>query len=553
ADVNVNAPAEQAPAMAPPTRTDDQILPHSRWVPVGKSNCYLDVEKSQINLIYKIAMDILKHTNFFRAFTASSTISLIYIQQFWDTIRYDRDTARYIYQLDEQCHRGHSLRSLTYVSWERLQGLKDQELRCYRFSGASSIEPILIMQRGCRKNSPNPSIPSSKTKESGTAYSGKEESQSLCDFKLVDESVDEGIPEKEPRFDDEEADIQRAVEKSLKSVHDAPRGRLPQVVIKEPDFGKFQPLLEVQGKEKKKVTNVHVALDLLTLQTPKKVSPVEQYIFQRRTPASTEPSSHAESPSIYAELGFTDSDSEFNKEVPPEAGSNPGDDADPQPQSSLVIHAGPNLEHMDLEATNVSIQQNPDLMDEGFTTTTYPNVQENLKLTVKEQVILEEPASCSGTLSTLQHLAKDFSFGYLFFNDKPSKEDNKKITTETKAESMVSVIIQQDTSAIPLMTTPVGKAVDEIVTDAVHWAIQAPLHNRFRDLPEADMKEILHQRMWETNSYKAHKDHMRLYEAPKNSINRDHTYELQKDLAEAQRKKKKRHDSPKTPPGSPPH
>ncbi|GJZ04625.1 hypothetical protein Tco_0537900 [Tanacetum coccineum] len=32
ADVNVNAPAEQAPAMAPPTRTDDQILSSSRWV-----------------------------------------------------------------------------------------------------------------------------------------------------------------------------------------------------------------------------------------------------------------------------------------------------------------------------------------------------------------------------------------------------------------------------------------------------------------------------------------------------------------------------------------
>ncbi|GJZ73666.1 hypothetical protein Tco_0637812, partial [Tanacetum coccineum] len=29
-DVNVNAPAEQAPAMAPPTRTDDQILLHHR-------------------------------------------------------------------------------------------------------------------------------------------------------------------------------------------------------------------------------------------------------------------------------------------------------------------------------------------------------------------------------------------------------------------------------------------------------------------------------------------------------------------------------------------
>ncbi|GJT82718.1 hypothetical protein Tco_1057060 [Tanacetum coccineum] len=88
ADVNVNAPVEQAPAMAPPTRTDDLILPRSRWVPVGKSNCYLDVEKSQSNPIYKITMDILKHTNFFRAFTASSTIPSIYIQQFWDIIRY---------------------------------------------------------------------------------------------------------------------------------------------------------------------------------------------------------------------------------------------------------------------------------------------------------------------------------------------------------------------------------------------------------------------------------------------------------------------------------
>ncbi|GKD18781.1 hypothetical protein Tco_1207939, partial [Tanacetum coccineum] len=102
ADVNVNAPAEQAPTMAPPTRTDDQILPRSRWVPVGKSNCYLDVEKSQSNPIYKIVVDILKHTNFFRSFTASSTIPSIYIQQFWDTVRYVKNTGSYSCQLDEQ-------------------------------------------------------------------------------------------------------------------------------------------------------------------------------------------------------------------------------------------------------------------------------------------------------------------------------------------------------------------------------------------------------------------------------------------------------------------
>ncbi|GKF57879.1 hypothetical protein Tco_0171416, partial [Tanacetum coccineum] len=82
-------------------------------------------------------------------------------------------------------------------------------------------------------------------------------------------------------------------------------------------------------------------------------------------------------------------------------------------------------------------------------------------------------------------------------------------------------------------------------------AIQAPLRDRFRDLPEADMKEILHHRMWETNSYKAHEDHKKLYEALEKSMDRDHSDQLLTDLAEAQIKKKKRHDSPKTPPGSP--
>nr|GEW21957.1 hypothetical protein [Tanacetum cinerariifolium] len=83
--------------------------------------------------------------------------------------------------------------------------------------------------------------------------------------------------------------------------------------------------------------------------------------------------------------------------------------------------------------------------------------------------------------------------------------------------------------------------------------LDIPQQNHFRDLPEADMKEILHQRMWETNSYKTHEDHMILYEALEKSMNRDHTKELLKDLAEARKKKKNRRDSPKTPPGSPPY
>nr|GFD00783.1 hypothetical protein [Tanacetum cinerariifolium] len=65
--VDVTAPSGQAPAMALHVRTNDQILPRIRWVPIGKSNYYLDLEKSQGNPIYKIAVDLLKNTNFFRA------------------------------------------------------------------------------------------------------------------------------------------------------------------------------------------------------------------------------------------------------------------------------------------------------------------------------------------------------------------------------------------------------------------------------------------------------------------------------------------------------
>nr|GEZ60344.1 hypothetical protein [Tanacetum cinerariifolium] len=390
------------------------------------------------------------------------------------------------------------------------------------------------------------------------------------------EFVDEGIPEKEPRVDDEEADIQRALEESLKSVYDAPRGPLPLVVIREPESGKYQPLPEVQGKGKEKVTDEQtVRWNLMRMCA--RPNPGDQDEGQVRL----NPDEQGEG----------------------QAGPNPGDAAASQPQSSPVVHAGPNLEHMDLEATYVSTQPHPEQMDEGFTATAY------------------------------------ISFGDLFFNDKQSEADNEKTTAETKAESMVSIIIQQDTSAIPPMTTPiidltsrpdspnvhqplqetaakstttitihppapqpqqstidsmlmkrigelehimanliqnnkhlkerldshgarlytlenldipqkVSKAVDEIVIDAVDWAIQAPLWNRFRDLPEADMKEIIHQRMWETNSYKTHEDHMMLYEALEKSINRDQTEKLLKDLAEALKKKKKR-SSPSGTLGSP--
>ncbi|GJT59365.1 retrovirus-related pol polyprotein from transposon TNT 1-94 [Tanacetum coccineum] len=47
-------------------------------------------------------LDILSNTNFFRAFTASVSVLTIYMQQFWNTMKYDEKTGVYSCQVDEQ-------------------------------------------------------------------------------------------------------------------------------------------------------------------------------------------------------------------------------------------------------------------------------------------------------------------------------------------------------------------------------------------------------------------------------------------------------------------
>ncbi|GKE68994.1 hypothetical protein Tco_1527066, partial [Tanacetum coccineum] len=342
---------------------------------------------------------------------------------------------------------------------------------------------------------------------------------------------------------------------------------------------KFQPLPEVQGKGKEKGVEEQAANDLLTLQTPKK---------KKEGQAGPNP-------------GVQDKgQAGLNPGVQDEGqvGPNPGIAAESQLQSSHVVHAGPNLKHMDLGTSDASTQQKPEQMDEEFTTTAYPNVQGNLKLLTEDQ----------------------------FFMEKPHKEEPGKTNVEAEVQSMVSVPIHQDTSSVPPMTTPVidltksqsdsplptstatastittttilpppppqsttdpilvccigkleqhiagliqnnlaleerlykhgsrlyklenlniphqvSKVVDEIVTDAADWAMQAPLRARFRDLPTVDMKEILQQRMFEGNSSTTDK-----------SMELDYSNQRLADQVEARKKKRKTRESPITPPGSPP-
>ena len=56
-------------------------------------------------------------------------------------------------------------------------------------------------------------------------------------------------------------------------------------------------------------------------------------------------------------------------------------------------------------------------------------------------------------------------------------------------------------------------AIDEQVSAAVKFAMEAPLKARFRDLSTFDMKDLLRQRMFETDQHKAHEAHQQLYES----------------------------------------
>ncbi|GKD75240.1 retrovirus-related pol polyprotein from transposon TNT 1-94, partial [Tanacetum coccineum] len=157
---------------------------------------------------------------------------------------------------------------------------------------------VLEKKRRLVKETPDEPSPTKRSKGGLVGKRHKPKSP----LKLVDEFVDKGVPHKEPAYD-EEANLQRALELSLKDQEEHTQGPARSMVFREPDFGRFQPLPKVQGKGKKKVINEHAAHDLLTFQIPKKKSSADQFIFQRRTPMSTEPSGNAESPSLDAENG----------------------------------------------------------------------------------------------------------------------------------------------------------------------------------------------------------------------------------------------------------
>ncbi|GKA88163.1 hypothetical protein Tco_0809927, partial [Tanacetum coccineum] len=81
------------------------------------------------------------------------------------------------------------------------------------------------------------------------------------------------------------------------------------------------------------------------------------------------------------------------------------------------------------------------------------------------------------------------------------------------------------------------------------WLYKPSLRDRFKEMPEANMKEILHQWMFESGTYKSLPEHVALYEAPEASMEWANIDEF---LAENDKSRKRRRDDQDLPCHTPP-
>ncbi|GJZ96437.1 hypothetical protein Tco_0668771 [Tanacetum coccineum] len=90
--------------------------------------------------------------------------------------------------------------------------------------------------------------------------------------------------------------------------------------------------------------------------------------------------------------------------------------------------------------------------------------------------------------------------------------------------------------------------INETVKEAVHNALQAPIRERFKELSEFEMKEILRDRMFESGSYRSHPEHTALYNALELSMDRENREEFIEAMTKSRKRRRDDQDPPPPPP-----
>nr|GEX18360.1 histone deacetylase 14 [Tanacetum cinerariifolium]GEX41494.1 histone deacetylase 14 [Tanacetum cinerariifolium] len=215
-------------------------------------------------------------------------------------------------------------------------------------------------------------------------------------LKNVEASKTKEVPTVESQVVDEDADYQKALEESMKTVYAFPREPTGSSRHDESPYG----LLE-HSDSKEELEKVVLGADEGGQNEGQAgPDPGAQAEDQTRIDAGAQDEGQAgTNPDETSESQAGSNPDETSKG---QAGPDPSDaGAKVQSIPSPVVYVGSDRKHMDLDVADVSPQPSTEQLDEGFTATAYLKVQESLKLAVEKHVLFEESASSSKTLSSL--------------------------------------------------------------------------------------------------------------------------------------------------------
>ncbi|GJS52162.1 hypothetical protein Tco_0625524 [Tanacetum coccineum] len=539
---------ENVPAPVP-TRSDDQILPFAAWVPIGKSNHVLDIQKRQKNPIFQIdftldsnllresleitpidqahlfvsppsgdaIMDFVNELGYPEVFYFVSIMAVNHLYQPWRAIlsminqclTEEFVQAMQTFLTDKSnlgsptkkgkkdkpyvipycrftkliiCHLGriHNI----YQRSASLFHLAEEDLKLGNLKFVSKGEvdehdqKVTAEKEGKKKSAstkqpkPKPAIEKSRN----PAPAPKPKVTKEKPFKVSAAKPPKPKPAKEkstkatPLQKSSKGKVAKvcSVKSSLQLVDEPdeePAHSEPEIEPKHQEA--IRPLPVVEGKGKDIVTEEKAAQSLLALHTLKRRSTTNQFIFQRRTPATEEAST---GPSAQLQ-DDTSANIVRDSPSPADAETGVGSDKTNNGGDTEILQINEELGE-DMEKQHVLIDKDQARPDPGisrvaldgpdpepthgeFMTDLYPKVQKSLKFPANEHVILEDPLSSTRTLSSMKNPEDAYAIGDHFINYKSIDDEPRKLNMEGEVVSMVTVLIYQASSSVPPLLTPI--------------------------------------------------------------------------------------------------
>ncbi|GJW42111.1 hypothetical protein Tco_0070910 [Tanacetum coccineum] len=395
--------------------------------------------------------------------------------------------------------------------------------------------------------------------------------------------------------------LQLIDEPNEEQAHPEPQGKevsfqppIGEVAFHEPSLGITHKLPTVEGKGKGISTNEHIPVTEEASTGPS-AQPEDDTSANivRDTPSPTDVETGAETDKTNSEgdteilnIGEEQGEDVANKvdleekiaEIDEgQAGSDPGKTPESQPPPERVLmeedQAGPNLGQSHVAFAG----PDPEPMHDDFISNVYPQVHESLKHLDEEHSPKDEPRNAnmetevesmvivpihqaSSSVPRLTTLVIDLT--------------PPKLVSSTVQEPVFTATTKTTTTTLPLPPPPqqqsskdpdlashvstleqfydlphkINQTVNKVVKESVQIALQAPLYECFRDLSKAEMKEILHQRMFESGLYQSQPEHVALYEALKASMDRDNQEEFLKATTKSRKRSRDDQDPPPPPP-----